>query len=154
MVNDVVDPKEALTAALLPVLMNTPVLHTLSRLQRTLDPLDIEGLANICNLAPVGADPTIAEWTQFVSTYLAAPSPPPPATVAHLRYHVLAYLLSATFKDCSVIVRVPDGTATVIDLDPKSVDRLRKWERMDKDIVEAYGAVPDPKMCIDAAVLK
>ncbi|KAJ6490689.1 inositol-pentakisphosphate 2-kinase [Mycena vitilis] len=153
LVNDIADPKEALTSALLPVLMNTPVLRTLSRLQRTLDPLDIEGLAHLCSTSLVGADPTIAEWTSFVSAYLAAPDPPPPADAAHLRYHVLAHLLSATFKDCSVIVRVPDGTATVIDLDPKSVDRLRKWERMDKEIVSAYAALPDRKVCVDTGVV-
>ncbi|KAJ6531190.1 inositol-pentakisphosphate 2-kinase [Mycena capillaripes] len=152
LVNDIADPQEALASALLPVLMNTPVLRTLSRLQRTLDALDIEGLATLSDLAAVGADPTIAEWAEFVSAYLSAPSPPP-ADAAHLRYHVLAYLLSATFKDCSVIVRVPDGTATVIDLDPKSVDRLRKWERMDKEIVSAYAALPDRKVCVDAAFL-
>jgi len=144
--------KEALTTALLPVLMNTPILRILSRLQRTLDALDIEGLAALSDLASVGADPTIAEWAEFVSAYLAAPAPPPPAETAHLRYHVLAYLLSATFKDCSVILRVPDGTATVIDLDPKSVDRLCNWERMDKEIVAAYAAVPDRKVCLDAVV--
>ncbi|KAF8205677.1 inositol-pentakisphosphate 2-kinase [Mycena galopus ATCC 62051] len=154
LVNDIADPKEALTSALLPVLMNTPVLRTLAHLQRTLDALDIEGLAALWDLASIGAEPTIPEWAEFVSTYLAAPSPPPPADAAHLRYHVLAYLLAATFKDCSVIVRVPDGTATLIDLDPKSIARLRKWERMDKEIVAAYAALPvsDRKVCVDSGV--
>ncbi|KAJ7137800.1 inositol-pentakisphosphate 2-kinase-domain-containing protein [Mycena epipterygia] len=145
LVDDLADPKEALISAVLPVLINTPVLHTLSRLQRTLDALDIEGLAALWERAPVGRDPRVTEWNEFVSTYLAAPAPPPPADAAHLRYHVLAYLLSAAFKDCSVIVRVPDGTATVIDLDPKSVDRLHNWERLDKEIVTAYATVQDPK---------
>ncbi|KAF7337935.1 Inositol-pentakisphosphate 2-kinase [Mycena venus] len=155
-VNDMADPKDALISALLPVLTNTSILRTLSCLQRTLDALDIEGLAPLWDLASVGTDPTIAEWAEFVSAYLAAPSPAPPADPAHLRYHVLAYLLSATFKDCSVIVRVPDGTATVIDLDPKSVDRLRKWEEMDKEIVAAYAGVPvaDRKVCVDSDVLR
>ncbi|KAJ6502037.1 inositol-pentakisphosphate 2-kinase [Mycena sanguinolenta] len=153
LVSDIADPKEALTSALLPVLMNTPVLRTLAHLQRTLDVLDIEGLAALYDLASAstGADPTIAEWAEFVSAYLASPSSAPP-DAAHLRYHVLAHLLSATFKDCSVIVRVPDGTATLIDLDPKSIGRLRKWECLDQEIVAAYAAVPmqERKVCVDA----
>lgn len=128
------------------------MLRTLARLQRTLDALDIEGLATFWDDAPVGTDPTLAEWSDFISVYLASPAPPPAAS-AHLRHHALAYLLSATFKDCSVIVRVPDGTATVIDLDPKSIDRLRKWGRLDSEIVSAYAAVPDRKVCRDAALL-
>ncbi|KAJ7024292.1 inositol-pentakisphosphate 2-kinase [Mycena alexandri] len=150
LLSDIADPKEAVISALLPVLLDAPVLHTISRLQRTLDALDIEGLARLCGLAPIGTQPTIAEWTDFLDAYLASPTTPPPADATHLRYHVLAYLLSATFKDCSVLVRVPNGTATVIDLDPKSVDRLRKWEQLDREIVTAYAAVPNRKICVDS----
>ncbi|KAJ7217091.1 inositol-pentakisphosphate 2-kinase [Mycena pura] len=153
MVSGATDPKEGLTSALLPVLINTPVLRTISRLQRTLDALDIEGLAALWGCAPGGADPTLAEWGDFISTYLAAPAPSPPADPAHLRYHVLAYILSATFKDCSVIVRVPDGTASVIDLDVKDVGRLPRWERLDREIVAAYTAIPEKnrKCCLDGS---
>ncbi|KAJ7171990.1 inositol-pentakisphosphate 2-kinase, partial [Mycena filopes] len=147
--NDIADPKEAVITALLPVLLNTPVLRTISRLQRTLDALDIEGLSPLCDLGPIGAQPTIAEWARFIDAYLAAPTSPPPADAAHLRYHVLAYLLSATFKDCSILIRVPAGTATVIDLDPKGVNRLRKWEQLDKEIVAHYATIPDSKVCLD-----
>ncbi|KAJ7461579.1 hypothetical protein FB451DRAFT_1404809 [Mycena latifolia] len=86
--NDLADPKEALLATLLLVLMDTPVLNTLAYRQRTLDPLDIEGLAAL----------------------LAGGGSPPADPV---RFHSISYLLSATSKDCSVILRVPDGTATV-----------------------------------------
>ncbi|KAJ7766764.1 inositol-pentakisphosphate 2-kinase [Mycena metata] len=143
------EPKEAVISALLPVLLDVPVLQTISRLQRSLDALDIEGLAALCGLAPIGTQPTIAEWTDFLDAYLAAPTTPPPPDATHLRYHVLAYLLSATFKDCSILVRIPDGTATVIDLDPKSVDRLCQWEQLDREIVTAYAAVPIRKVCVD-----
>ncbi|KAJ7681751.1 inositol-pentakisphosphate 2-kinase [Mycena rosella] len=146
--NDLADPKEALISALLPVLMTTPVLRTLAHLQRTLDPLDIEGLAALHAQAdaPLGPEPTLDEYTAFVSAYLSGGASP-----ADLRYHVLAYLLSATFKDCSVIVRVPDGTATIIDLDAKSVERVRKWHELDWEIACAYALVPEGerKMCVD-----
>ncbi|KAJ7749519.1 inositol-pentakisphosphate 2-kinase [Mycena maculata] len=149
LLDDATDPKEALISALLPILTATPVLRTLAHLQRTLDALDIEGLAALWDRAPVGPDPTMSEWTDFIATYLAAPSLPP-ADSAHLRHHALAYLLSATLKDCSVIVRVPDGTVAVIDLDAKHIDRLRKWARLDAEIVRAYAAVPERKVCVDA----
>ncbi|KAJ7175640.1 inositol-pentakisphosphate 2-kinase [Mycena filopes] len=139
LVNDIADPKQAVITALLPVLLNTPVLRTISRLQRTLDALDIESLSLLCDLAPIGAQPTIAEWRRFIDAYLATPTSPPPTDAAHLRCHVLAYLLSATFKDCSILVRVPAG----------SVDRLRKWEQLNKKIVAHYATIPDPKVCLD-----
>ncbi|KIY50731.1 inositol-pentakisphosphate 2-kinase [Fistulina hepatica ATCC 64428] len=108
-------------------------------------------------------EPTIPDWTEFIDTYLSsstqldhtAPQPD------NLRYHLLAYLLSATFKDCSIILRlnaltgtdgqgeVDPARATVIDLDPKSMTRLRKWERLDSEIVRAYKESGDARVCID-----
>ena len=95
-------------------------------------------------------EPNLADWSEFLDTYLlhkpkfdhAHPSP------EHLRYYLLAYLLSATFKDCSVIVRLhyldepraemKPESVVVIDLDPKSMDKLRGWEKLDKEIVVKY----------------
>ncbi|KAG6833670.1 hypothetical protein H0H87_002866 [Tephrocybe sp. NHM501043] len=168
--------REDFAAALLPLLLETSVLHTISTLQRTLDSLDIEGLSKLWRLAesaqrradgidgssyfsPVGAgsaylafnEPTITDWTEFLDVYLS-----PTTNLDHnkptpdnLRFYLLAYLLSATFKDCSIIVRLDGiqttrsakakpGQVTVIDLDPKSMARLRKWEELDQEIVEAY----------------
>lgn len=80
---------------------------------------------------------------------------------ANLKYYCLAYLLSASFKDCSVILRMvptkegPEPwkkSITVIDLDVKSVDRLHKWEKLDQKIVEAYTGLPEPTHCIDQAL--
>jgi len=50
-------------------------------------------------------------------------------------------LLSATFKDCSIIIRgheddVKSATATIIDLDSKSFERMGKWEKLDRDVVK------------------
>ncbi|KAJ7633015.1 inositol-pentakisphosphate 2-kinase [Roridomyces roridus] len=146
--------KEATISALLGILTTSPVLRTLSRLQRTLDALDIEGLATLWNAADVGGNPTVSEWHEFITSYLSSPNAPPPATPEHLRYHVLAYLLSATFKDCSIIVGIASRTVTVIDLALKSIDRLSKWEQLDREILSAYAAVPvqDRKICVDAAI--
>ena len=63
---------------LLPVLLKTPVLALLSFRQRTLDSLDIEGLAALwarihADSDPFfdAAEPTLEEWTHFVDVYLA-----------------------------------------------------------------------------------
>ncbi|TFK76372.1 hypothetical protein BDN72DRAFT_808825 [Pluteus cervinus] len=190
--------RDIFTAALLPLLKDTPVLHLLSKFQRTLDPLDIEGLSklwsstqataatrfvnqnrsnsespNASELAPsspIGVateyfevpEPTVDEWCNFIDTYLVQhpamdhinPSPD------NLRYYLLAYLLSATFKDCSVMLRLDllrpgaenvSGEADrvkVIDLDPKSISRLRKWEKTDQEI-HLFNADQEPLGCID-----
>jgi inositol-pentakisphosphate 2-kinase len=179
------------------------VLHILSKLQRTLDVLDIEGLSSlwreakmVTNLSgeqpsvagrtvapdsllespivPLGVDadvgpsgiPTISDWTEFLDIYLS----PIDSRLNHLKpvpkdlhYFLLAYLLSATFKDCSIILRVDvlslkgrpakpvdPSRVTMIDLDPKSMDKLQKWEELDKEIVETYAGVDKPKRCIDS----
>ncbi|TFK42475.1 inositol-pentakisphosphate 2-kinase [Crucibulum laeve] len=190
--------RDIFRAALVRPLLQTPVLHILSKLQRTLDLLDIEGLAKLWRRTeasaplyrttfasffeesstedppstPLGVsslflsspEPNIADWTDFLDTYLSpasanlnnsAPAP------ENLRYYLLAYLLSATFKDCSIIIRlgflgddtqsdiVKPDSVRVIDLDPKSMDKLRGWEKLDTEIVTAYAKKLDPKVCID-----
>ncbi|KAI9065361.1 hypothetical protein FKP32DRAFT_1674716, partial [Trametes sanguinea] len=84
-----------------------------------------------------------------------------------LRYRLLAYLLSASFKDCSLIVRMPPpsqrsaqegnrepaegATVTVIDLDVKPLARLAKWAQLDAEIVDAYRAAGGvSRACVDA----
>ncbi|KAG6814553.1 hypothetical protein H0H92_000081 [Tricholoma furcatifolium] len=166
--------RKAFTDAILSPLLETPVLHFLSTLQRSLDPLDIEGLSKLWHRvelaqhelngvsgfhspSPIDVsspyltvnEPDIVDWTNFVDTYLSTftrldhENPEP----SHLKLYLLAYLLSATFKDCSIIVRLDPLASTsqgqlkkvtVIDLDPKRLARLQKWERLDREIVEAY----------------
>lgn len=108
--------------------------------------------------------PTISDWTDFLNIYLsstsARPNQPEPVP-ENLRYYLLAYLLSATFKDCSIVIRpdplslkghpttVKPDRVMVIDLDPKSMHRLQRWEQLDQEIVQAYLDVDKPKQCID-----
>ncbi|THV07793.1 hypothetical protein K435DRAFT_741128 [Dendrothele bispora CBS 962.96] len=200
--------RRALADGLLPLLIRTPVLQLLNRLQRSLDMLDIEGLAKVwekwCRvsssgteegdgtLPPIGTnceEPTLGEWGSFIDRYLRELGLPEgsgegPArlerrkvaelpeidTKEEMRYYLLAYLLSATFKDCSIIVRIPllgsldggsdqrvgedlevDPTITMIDLDPKSMKRLRKWELLDREIANIYGMLGEKerKVCVD-----
>ncbi|KAJ7074053.1 inositol-pentakisphosphate 2-kinase [Mycena amicta] len=148
----ILEYKDRLMSSLRSILLRTPVLRTISRLQRTLDALDIEGLASICDLSSPGPEPTMDGWDAFVSEYLTSEPTSSCSDNNNRRYHILAYLLSATFKDCSIIVRIPEGTVTIIDLDVKSIDRLRKWEKLDREIVDAYGRVPEEqrRQCVDA----
>ncbi|GAA6001264.1 hypothetical protein JCM10207_007492 [Rhodosporidiobolus poonsookiae] len=179
-----------LADVLVPALLASPLLATLSRLQATLDALDVEGLgalisretggavdlpsASADDLAVLGGQPSLEEWTAWLERYLPLlqPPPPPPSSTltapdsrqvmldalasspTTLRDSTLAYLLSATFKDCSLIVRFPppspdfssaassvDVSVKAIDLDPKPIIRLGKYARMDSAIVEGWKAL-------------
>jgi len=152
-----------------PILMDHPVLAKLSELQRSLDSLDIEGLSALVTGKPASEypneslplldapevqadeDPTLDEWRKFLDAHfhhkfeggLSNPANVKALThgISQKRYHLLAYLLSATFKDCSIIIRghkddVKSATATIIDLDSKSFGRMGKWEKLDRDVVK------------------
>jgi len=139
---------------------------------------------------PIGAEcsePTLEEWGLFIDRYLqelgleegSGEGPaclqkngrkgkydklPEVQTEEEMRYYLLAYLLSATFKDCSIIVRIPllgsekQGDVdvdlskiTLIDLDPKSMTRLKKWEDLDREIVDVYSKLGEEerRRCVD-----
>lgn len=132
------------------------MISILGRLQRTLDSLDIEGIDKLWSEQfpelPIGhsqREPSMDEWNLFVQQYLSDGE-------VNLRYHLLSYLLSATFKDCSVIIRLhPDTEAensiTVIDLDPKDLGRLPKWFALDQEIVRNFAGVASGNpVCVDA----
>ena len=157
------DIKESFISAIVPMLSQTPVLRTIAFLQRRLDPLDIEGLSKLCHHAEndsVFSEPTMDEWDEFVSKssemdQLDHSDPDRP----RLRYYILAYLLSATFKDCSIIIRldylgspsitrVEQARVSVIDLDRKNVSRLETWEKLDWEIAESYTKLGQNKICV------
>ncbi|KAG8833376.1 Inositol-pentakisphosphate 2-kinase [Serendipita sp. 399] len=158
--SDLADILPAFQKALLPLLTESQLLSEMSHLQRSLDALDIEGLrhfwlnSRLADGSPdsaVGAnlpDPSIPDWVEFVNDYLSNGKTLPTVNNNNtmddstLRSYIMAYLLSATFKDCSVILRLGAGdiedSITAIDLDPKKVDRLGKWEDQDKKIVYGF----------------
>jgi inositol-pentakisphosphate 2-kinase len=143
--------------ALMPLLYETTLLPKMATLQRTLDALDIEGLVKLWNAhhpgdsSPIGTnapDPDLKEWIQFTEEYLKSNGGQDYEITdlgamdeARLRFYILCYLMSATFKDCSVILRLDSGmpdSITAIDLDPKAIDRLKKWEAQDREIVLGF----------------
>lgn len=172
------DPASGFASRFTPILLASPVLPRLAALQASLDPLDIEGLAARVRdelgldlyradlaedevASTLGGQPTTQEWQAWLERWLERASAPAPPNEqdAPLRDLVLAYLLSATFKDCSIFIRVdsppfPANIATtlsaddpsaiagaeikVIDLDPKPIARMGKYARMDREIVEHW----------------
>lgn len=151
------DAEQVFKAAVTDRLVKSSVLPVLSQLQRTLDPLDVEGLASLASQAqvPMGTEEvTLDDWADFVVQHLGAAREydheHPDASLIH--YYRLAYILSASFKDCSVIINLNDGAhhpVTLIDLDPKSSKKLGKWEELDRTIVKAFRGV-ERAPCVDA----
>jgi inositol-pentakisphosphate 2-kinase len=73
---------------------------------------------------------------------------------------MLSYVLSATFKDCSLIIPFNPDLADsenngikVIDLDIKSVDRIPGWLKLDERIVKEYARLDTRmrKTCIEGS---
>ncbi|KAG8745600.1 Inositol-pentakisphosphate 2-kinase [Ceratobasidium sp. 414] len=187
--------KDAFVAAIAPMLHESPLLSTLSTLMRSLDALDIEGVEKLWKEAkhfpmaslspPIAEDedePSLADWEKFVDEYLVHGAfvgsgkqyDPEHPREEDLSYWLLSYLMSATFKDCSIMLRFPPGPVegtfsnperdvsmpllTAIDLDPKSMKRLQKWAELDRDIVQEFaaavqGGVADNAHCVDARII-
>lgn len=161
------DLRDNFTTTLRSVLVQTPLLQDLPYLQRSLDALDIEGLSalwaefhaitGVSPTPPLGSgltEPTLSDWDKFLDVYLnkRLTMDHDHPDVANLQYYCLAYLLSASFKDCSIIIQVhPSGISSIalIDLDVKPIDRLHKWAILDADIVKAYEGLSQPTVCVD-----
>ncbi|KAG2148206.1 inositol-pentakisphosphate 2-kinase [Suillus bovinus] len=164
---DLQNLRESFASFLAQALLDSPVLSLLSTLQRTLDILDIEGLSKLYTQTLPGfpcdglgssvPDPSMEEWEDFVKVYQSdyhywnhtIPSP------GHLRHYLMAYLLSATFKDCSIIIRpksaqIGSFDIKIIDMDIKRMNRLGKWEKLDRQIVEYYKSSRSQRRCIDS----
>lgn len=153
--------KETLMENLMRLLLDTRVLDIISTLQRTLDELDIEGISKLCSmskadLASMVANPTPEDWRDFIRCYQTSyctwdhANPDP----KNIKDYLMAYLLSATFKDCSIILRfnqgggsLPSHSVSIIDLDPKPMNKLGEWEELDRRVVEGYRAGGQQKRC-------
>jgi len=149
---------EDFVQSLLPLLMKTTLLRDLSYLQRTLDPLDIEGLSALLRTRGETFDtlslpePTIDDWDSLVENFTdvafqsSLDHQRPDAS--HHAYYTMAYVLSATFKDCSIILRLgqpgSSDTISVIDMEPKGVGKLRKWANLDSVIALAWSDFSTP----------
>ena len=161
---------EALATALLPSL-RAPALGIISDLQRSLDALDIEGLTKLYAIAhPDTKDlgsaehsPSLKQLQDFAASYHSVYRPSDHSRLHPEKFdtYLMAYLLSATFKDCSIIFRLcrPEhlsvdspGAISIIDLDLKGVDRFEAWADLDRQIVGYYNlntGESERKRCVE-----
>jgi hypothetical protein len=143
------------TPILSPVLWHSGVMQRLRDLQSTLDGTDISHLAQRFAAEYPESDlfdptllpqPSAEELRQFIDLYLSDPHAGKTDKWS-LRESLIAYALSATFKDCSVFITCPlvstsDGwkldepqaMVKVIDLDLKPLANMRKWYDLDEKI--------------------
>jgi inositol-pentakisphosphate 2-kinase len=147
--------------ALLPQLLRTPLLNYISTLQRSLDPLDCEGLAKLVEISPSAdfTQPTMEDWVSFVDTFLSPKFQEASSfSPSNVHYHILSFMLSAVFKDCSLIIPFSpfldnheNNGIKVIDLDIKSVDKIPGWLKLDEKIVTEYAKLETMmrKTCIE-----
>ncbi|OCF30439.1 hypothetical protein I316_07926 [Kwoniella heveanensis BCC8398] len=149
----------AITASLvIPALRSSNALGQLQSLQSTLDPTDISDLAARFTASYPDAslfdsfhlpNPTVAELEEFVHVYLSSPQAgKEKADMWSLRQRLIAYSLSAIFKDCSVFVKVTltkldsgDWEAVkgsekvkIVDLDLKPIQNMGRWYERDSEI--------------------
>jgi hypothetical protein len=140
---------------LLPVLRHSGVMQRLRDLQSSLDGTDISYLAQRFAVELPDSSlfdpellpqPSPEELRQFIKLYLSDKASGRSDT-SSLRESIIAYGLSATFKDCSVFVTCPvhstsegwkvdqsKATVKVIDLDLKPLSSMRKWYDLDEKI--------------------
>ncbi|KAI8817001.1 inositol-pentakisphosphate 2-kinase [Fimicolochytrium jonesii] len=101
-------PAAFLTTLLTPIITSQPLFPRLATHQAGLDSLDIEGIITVYNALPTELkemNPTLGEWEGVVAGYLGHDVGAVEG-VEESRQRVYEYLLSATLKDCSVMITV------------------------------------------------
>ncbi|WVQ96629.1 hypothetical protein IAU59_003734 [Kwoniella sp. CBS 9459] len=147
-----------IASLVIPALRSSQALDQLRTLQSTLDPTDVSNLAVRFAAAhsdaplfdsPLIPTPTTAELEEFVDLYLSAPQAGKDREDKWtLRQRLIAYALSAIFKDCSVFVKITlaklDSGAwealkgsekvKIVDLDLKPIQNMSRWYERDLEI--------------------
>jgi inositol-pentakisphosphate 2-kinase len=141
--------EEVLVHRLSSFLAASPLLAKLKELQAKLDALDIEGLGKMLkeregldildlssdDIFKLGGEIHLSEYEAFVHRFSAND----PAELS-TREAIISHLLSASFKDCSMIVQLGkeggDVKAQLVDCDLKSISRLQRYAKLDQQLVE------------------
>ncbi|ADV22064.1 inositol-pentakisphosphate 2-kinase [Cryptococcus gattii E566] len=144
-----------ITQITLDALQSSVALPLLKNLQQNLDPIDISSLAAIFQAEHPNSplfDPDLisdisaAELDSFVDIYISDPQAGERMNSWSLRERIIAYALSAIFKDCSLFIRgtvKENGTwrlisgsesLKVIDLDLKPIKNMQKWAKTDENV--------------------
>ena len=127
----------------------------LGSLQSHLDATDISDLAARYRAAypdselfdPVNLpEPDVAKIEAFITKYLEYPEAGATENGWSFRERLTAFSIAATFKDCSVMVRLPlakssgawqlasNPTVKIVDTDLKPLSSLRKWYDLDEKL--------------------
>ncbi|OWZ78206.1 inositol-pentakisphosphate 2-kinase [Cryptococcus neoformans Tu401-1] len=146
-----------ITQLTLSALQTSSALPLLKNLQQNLDPIDISSLAALFQAEHPNSplfDPDLiaevsaVELNNFVDIYISDPQAGQRMDSWSLRERIIAYALSAIFKDCSLFIRgvlkhAEDGawrlvsggeSVKVIDLDLKPVKNIQKWAETDEKV--------------------
>lgn len=146
-----------ITQLTLSALQTSSALPLLKNLQQNLDPIDISSLAALFQAEHPNSplfDPDLiaevsaVELNSFVDIYVSDPQAGQRMDSWSLRERIIAYALSAIFKDCSLFIRgvlkhAEDGawrlvsggeSVKVIDLDLKPVKNIQKWAETDEKV--------------------
>jgi len=153
-------------------------LNALLQAQKGIDLLDV-GEDSLTDT--LGGEVTLEEYAAFVSSYLAneaathehedakliksytssetsASKKAAAATFLNekssIRNLVIAYLLSASFKDCSIMIKISQDPpselsserkleAYLVDVDFKSIKRLIRYANLDRDLVRNFESFRD-----------
>ena len=113
------------------------MLQALSSLQARFDKWDIEGVVKDAplNSRAYEKEPTIEEYDQAVHQFRPNSA----------RYKIVTYLLSATLKDCSLVIRISKDrySLKLIDLDLKSISKMQHYYELDRKIATDFTSVLD-----------
>ncbi|KAJ2449936.1 hypothetical protein EV183_004595 [Coemansia sp. RSA 2336] len=155
---------DSLKCVLAQILLQEQFLVKLKQLQKSLDPLDIEGLYPLYQQAVASGElaecePTIDDWLQAVKQFQSQTAPP-----THKQL-VLQFLLSTVLKDISVLIMVkrwpdhytpgqlPEYRIAIVDTEPKKLSKMPKYLERYQSIVSTYlQHNPDPssqKQCYE-----
>lgn len=138
------------------ILIEDPILGILKRLQASLDEIDVEGVHPLYLQQEKEALVTndIEVWKQVISDFQARSFNNP--MEIEKRQRIYEYVLSMTFKDCSLMINVTearnritdkktitlkDGSSyqydlKVIDTDLKNIEKIPYWYQLDQSIVQ------------------
>ena len=146
--------EEVLVQRLGDLLASSPLVRRLKELQAQLDSLDIEGLGKLLreregislldlsadDVFKLGGEIHISEYEAFLENFSANHGGSTGnGRELSTRDAIVSHLLSASFKDCSMIIQLPEGgdpKAQLVDCDLKSISRLQRYAKLDRDLVE------------------
>ena len=179
-------PDDLLSNALSYIISEQPLFRRLKFHQAQLDALDVEGIFALLKELPdplKTRDPTMDEWIGVLERYLArvgqvscaqtAPGRLPKAQNVTNTDSIYEFLLSATLKDCSVMITlrlqqsgdgsqmpenegvVPGSSITpqlrykvgIVDTDPKCILKIDEHFRKDQAIVSYFKSLKISKTC-------